>query len=493
MANINSIPDDEIFDLANKHFGSEEVMNLIQRWMQEIRYDSFLRFLINPNTTMQEIVEAVHFFHHLVHQGVSLADSILKGSRVDLVRRFFSEQLEFIIIAKEYVDIHDFNKLVKSIIYPSNSHGKLGGKAAGVFLATAVLKRMKEQFPSLGRVRIPKTWYLNSDCLYSFLQQNNLEEISEQKYKPLPQVRQEYSLIKQLMHNAAFPFELIRGLSSALDDFGEAPLVVRSSSLLEDRMGIVFTGKYESCFLANKGSKQDRLQALIEAIVTVFASTFAPEPIAYRLEQGLIDFHEDMAVLIQEVVGREVGSYFLPAFAGIATSHRKDRRNPAICLEEGKIQLVPGLWSRAKRTQEKIQSFSIPLGAEDKALRLTYETMDQTVCQEIDLIDLRSGGYATADIDSFFRDCGEECLKLWSISYELAESGNTILRSRGKSSPSLLCHALQNLVEKTAFIDQIIEMVNVLQGVLKIPLELSFASDGVDLYLLQCRPVEYSK
>ena len=68
----------------------------------------------------------------------------------------------------------------------------------------------------------------------------------------------------------------------ALDDLGDAPLIVRSSSLLEDRLGTAFSGKYKSLFLANQGTKEERLEALLDAIAEVYASIFGPDPIEYR-------------------------------------------------------------------------------------------------------------------------------------------------------------------------------------------------------------------
>jgi phosphoenolpyruvate synthase/pyruvate phosphate dikinase len=91
-----------------------------------------------------------------------------------------------------------------------------------------------------------------------------------------------------------------------LDEVGDKPLIVRSSSLLEDRMGSAFSGKYRSLFLANRGTKRDRMSALLDAMTEVYASVFGPDPIAYRRERDLLDFHEEMAILIQEVVGSNV-------------------------------------------------------------------------------------------------------------------------------------------------------------------------------------------
>ena len=80
----------------------------------------------------------------------------------------------------------------------------------------------------------------------------------------------------------------------------------------------IISGKYKSIFLSNQGSKKKRLKALMNAIAEVYASTFGPDPIEYRSERGLLDYHEEMGILIQEVVGNKIGNYFLPAFAGIA-------------------------------------------------------------------------------------------------------------------------------------------------------------------------------
>ena len=122
---------------------------------------------------------------------------------------------------------------------------------------------------------------------------------------------------------------------------------MRSSSLLEDRTGAAFSGKYKSLFLGNQGTKQERLAALMDAIAEVYASVFGPDPIEYRAERGLLDVHEEMGILIQEVVGQRAGRYFLPAWSGVAFSNNEFRWSPRIRREDGLIRLVPGLGTRA--------------------------------------------------------------------------------------------------------------------------------------------------
>ena len=72
----------------------------------------------------------------------------------------------------------------------------------------------------------------------------------------IDQVRQEYPHLVALFKSSSFPSELAKGLSLALDDLGDRPIIVRSSSLLEDRAGAAFSGKYKSLFLGNQGHKE---------------------------------------------------------------------------------------------------------------------------------------------------------------------------------------------------------------------------------------------
>ena len=93
---------------------------------------------------------------------------------------------------------------------------------------------------------------------------NNLEDVIEQKYKDIGQVRQEYPYVVDVFKNSRFAPEILQGLSMALEDFGDVPLIVRSSSLLEDRLGEAFAGKYKSLFISNQGSAASTKNLLFE-------------------------------------------------------------------------------------------------------------------------------------------------------------------------------------------------------------------------------------
>ena len=283
---------------------------------------------------------------HLAPEGTGLALPLLANLRVALIRRFLSEEPSYVALAKRVVTLEDMLGLLERLISLPGSPGKVGGKGAGMFLAGLVLRRAGEEH-GLAEVRTPKTWYIATDTVHAFVRYNNLEDVYEQKYKEIDQVRLQYPHLAQLFKNSPFPPEIVKSVSLALDELHDGPIIVRSSSALEDRLGAAFSGKYKSLFLPNRGTKAERLAALLDAVAEVYASIFSPDPIQYRAERGLLDFREEMGILIQEVVGARIGRYYAPAYAGVAVSLNEFRWSPRIEREDGLIRLVPGLGTRA--------------------------------------------------------------------------------------------------------------------------------------------------
>ena len=71
-----------------------------------------------------------------------------------------------------------------------------------------------------------------------------------------------------------------------LEYYGQSPIIVRSSSLLEDGFGNAFTGKYDSVFCANQGAPAERLEAFLAAVREVYASAMSEEALRYREHRG---------------------------------------------------------------------------------------------------------------------------------------------------------------------------------------------------------------
>jgi pyruvate,water dikinase len=480
---------EETFKIASANLTDDEILNRIQKWINEDRSSASVKNLENVYADLAEVLDSMRRIKRLAPEGFQLPRSTANSVRVALIRRFFTEQLEFINIAKKYVDLEDFFDLMERIIFPPGSHGKLGGKSAGLFLASRVLKQAARRNKLVGSVKKPKTWYVTSDGLIAFTTYNNLDEVIEQKYKDIEVIRQEYPHLVQVFKNSTFPPEIVKGLSVALDDFGEVPLIVRSSSLLEDRLGTAFAGKYKSLFLANQGDKQQRLEALLDAVAEVYASIFSPDPIQYRAERGLLDFYEEMGIMIQEVVGTRVGKYFFPSYAGVAFSRNEFRWSPRIRREDGLLRIVPGLGTRAvDRTSD---DYPVLVAPSQPNLRVNV-SVDEVVRyspKRIDLIDLEENSFVTKDIKELLAEVGAEFPALTQV-FSVYRDG-LLQRPMGLATDIARADAIvtfDGLISGTPFMLRLEAILKTLSSALGVPVDIEFASDGKEFYLLQCRP-----
>jgi len=493
--NIHDYPVDfssAAFAMASKYLSDDEIMRLLQKWIQEDRL-SFLVQVVNRNLSLSSVADAIRRYYDLVADDPEASSPNKRGIQVSLIRRFLSDQLQYINVAKNFIAIRDFYHLLQRVIFSSESHGKLGGKSAGMYLAAQILKKRSKDNSLLRDVKMPRTWYISSDVLLHFMTYNDFEEVVEQKYKEINQVRLEYPHVVQTFKRARFPADIIQALSVALDDFGDRPLIVRSSSLLEDRMGAAFCGKYRSVFLANQGSKKQRLEALKDGIAEVYASTFSPDPIEYRAERGLIDFGEEMGIMIQEVVGKRVGKYFLPSYAGVAFSRNEFRWSPRIKREDGLVRIVPGLGTRAVDRLSDDYPVLVTPGQPGLRVNVDPEEVMRYSPKKIDVIDLESNNFKTIDLDEFLKDVGYEfpAVKHIVSVYHEGHISKPMMMSIDFENDQLVAN-FEGLISNTHFVRKMESILKTLEETLNHPVDIEFASDGQDFYLLQCRPQSYS-
>jgi predicted nucleotidyltransferase len=484
---------DEIFEIASKHLTEDLLLELVLRWINEERTKYLVKIISNYHTPVNEITEAMRKYLSSSTFATHERSHVAQGTKVALIRKFLSDQLEFINIAKNFSKIEDFDSLLKNLIYPTDSHGKVGGKAAGLFLAKKIIESCVEskdpKYDLLKDIKTPKTWYITSDGVIYFMYYNNLEDIIEQKYKDINDVRSEYGFVIQAIKNSTFPPELVNGLSRALDDFGDNPIIVRSSSLLEDRLGAVFAGKYKSLFLANQGTKQEKLEALCDAVAEVYASVFGPDPIGYRIERGLLDFNEEMGIMIQEVVGTKVGEYFFPAFAGVAFSYNEFRWSPRINREDGLIRIVPGLGTRAVDRIGNDYPILIAPGKMNFRLNQTYQQIIQYSPKQIDLINLRTNSFETTTISEVIEEVGNDfpmINQIFSIRDEHYIKPPIGLGINTHKDDIYV--TFENLLNDGRYIRQLDCILKTLSEKLDGPIDIEFAISEGTLYLLQSRP-----
>ncbi len=414
----------------------------------------------------------------------------LREIRVALIRRLISDQLAYINIAKEWLTTGDLAEIYQRKI----GLGRIGGKAAGWTLAARILQELLEE-PYRSCVRVPESFFLGSDVLYIFMAMNGLMHWNNQKYKPEDKIRSEYPQIREEFLVGKFPPEILCELSVMLEQIGARPIIVRSSSLLEDNFGTSFAGKYESIFLPNQGSPQENLEALTRSIARIYSSTLKPDALLYRRSKGLQDYDERMAVLIQAVQGERFGRYFFPQGAGVAFSRNLYRWSPQIRKEDGFVRLVWGLGTRAVERSgndyPRLVALSHPtLHPDDSPEAIRYYSQ-----QNIDLIDLETNRMATLPVHQVLRPDYPSLRFLAQIE----EDGYfSTLRQRVMSDDiPRLAVTYDELLRRSPFAALMTRVLHILEEQYHVPVDLEFTLEIPDprqpkpqvlISLLQCRP-----
>jgi pyruvate,water dikinase len=482
----------EAFQIAAEHMSESEILDSVTRWIKEDKCGFLVVALENQDTPLGEIMESIERYRHIGIEEDELSLYTQKGLRASLIRRFFSENLDFINVAKEFIGVKDYYDLLGKVVLPPGCHGKLGGKSAGLFLAKKIIEKSPEASPALREVKVPRTWYLTSDWIQNFVHHNELEDVLNRKYMEIDQVRQEYPHLVSLFKRSSFPSEFAKGLAVALEDLGDVPLIVRSSSLLEDRPGSAFSGKYKSLFLGNRGTREERLAALMDAVAEVYASIFGPDPTEYRAERGLLDVHEEMGIMIQEVVGRAVGTYFLPACSGVAFSNNEFRWSARIRRTDSLIRLVPGLGTRAVDRVADDYPILIAPGQPNLRVNVTPDEVLKYSPKRIDLINLATNAFETVDVSRLLSYDGNRYPRIRDlVSIVNNDRIEQVIGPLPDFRTQDVVFTFEGLIRKTPFVACIREMLSLLQAKLGTPVDVEFAYDGLDLYLLQCRPQSF--
>ena len=487
---------DQLTDLSfSEHFSFEDFQRLVNEVLKErgISVNELL-LSINPELAPLELVfEQAMTIDRLPAVERTKLDARLQESKVVLIRHIISDQLRYINIAKEWFTISDLVEIQRHKI----GVGKIGGKAAGMMLAFRILNDIAD--PALKEcLSVPKSFFIGSDEMYTYMSINNLVHWNDQKYKTEEQMRLEYPQIVADYVAGDFPPDIQEKLQGVLINVGSKPLIIRSSSLLEDNFGTSFAGKYESIFLPNQASLAENLKALTQGIAKIYASIFDPYALIYRRGRGLQDYDERMAVLIQVVEGETFGRYFFPDIAGVAFSRNLYRWAPQIRREDGFVRMVWGLGTRAVdrvgNDYPRLVALSHPL------LRPSNDpkTMRRYSQQYIDLIDLEENETKTLPIHEVMST------RYPALRYlaQLDEEGDFIsLRSNLiEGDANRLVLTFDDLLRRTPFAEHIRKMLHFLETSYHSPVDLEFAGKVhidttgkpvLQIALVQCRPQSY--
>ena len=212
--------------------------------------------------------------------------------------------------------------------------GSLGGKGRGLAFIDNIVKHHPElnQFDN-ATVMIPKTVVLCTDLFEEFMDHNNLYQLALSDADD--------AVILDAFRRATLPASLEGDILTFIEATS-SPIAVRSSSLLEDSHYQPFAGIYNTYMVPLLDNRHRMLSMLCDAIKGVYASVFFKDSKAYmQATRNVID-QEKMAVILQEVVGRQYGDRYYPSISGVGRSLNYypigDER-----AEEGIVNLALGL------------------------------------------------------------------------------------------------------------------------------------------------------
>ncbi|MCH7528706.1 MAG: pyruvate, phosphate dikinase, partial [Candidatus Marinimicrobia bacterium] len=272
-----------------------------------------------------------------------------------------------------------------------------------------------------------------------------------------------------------------------LKSVGKHPLVVRSSSLLEDNFKAAFSGKYQSVFLGNQGNLDQRLSHLLTAIGEVFASGLAPDPLLYRRERDLLDYDEKVGILIQKVVGFKYRHYFLPSFSGVALSRNDYTWSPRLKPEDGLVRLVAGLGTRAVDRVGDDYPRLVGLSAPTLRPEVTVEAQKKYSQTMVDVIDLKANSFEVITIDQLL---GDEPLPGFEGIFSLDE-GDYLQTAYTRVSPGRYHDGVvtfEKLLKDSPFPAMLREILKTIEEAYQCPIDIEFSHDNKHFYLLQTRP-----
>ena len=190
--------------------------------------------------------------------------------------------------------------------------GSLGGKGRGLAFLDNIVKRHPEfnQFEN-AKVMIPKTVVLCTDVFDEFMESNNLYHIA------LSDAPDE-EILRHFLR-AQLPDAYIADFFTFFEAT-KSPIAIRSSSLLEDSHYQPFAGIYSTYMIPYLEDKYQMLQMLAAAIKSVYASVYYRDSKSYMTATSNVIDQEKMAVILQEVVGKQYGSHFYPNISGVLRS-----------------------------------------------------------------------------------------------------------------------------------------------------------------------------
>ncbi|MCX5827683.1 MAG: PEP/pyruvate-binding domain-containing protein [Deltaproteobacteria bacterium] len=403
-----------------------------------------------------------------------------------LSRVMIGREKRMLSLAGDYFTLEDLLNIKDRLI----GTGFIGGKSVGMLLARNILRRdMEYDWP--GCLELHDSFYIGSDVFYSYIVQNGWwKTLMSQKTKD--GYFESAKELKANMLRGVFPEEVKEQFQLMLEYFGQSPIIVRSSSLLEDAFGNAFARKYESFFCVNQGTPEQRYEAFEESVRLVFASTMNEDALTYRLQRGLDQQDEQMAILVQRVSGAYRKHYFFPEVAGVGLSYNTFVWKQGMDPRAGMLRIVFGLGTRAVNRVENDYPRIVALDAPLVKPHGSMADIRRFSQHDVDVLNIEDNRFHALSLIQVINEGLEVRMDLVG---ERDTEASERLRSTGRAAQDIWILTFDELLATTPFTEIMSRMLKTLEKVYQYPVDIEFTaninSEGLlQVNLLQCRPFQ---
>lgn len=410
-----------------------------------------------------------------------------EGAKAELMEMLLGGSERMFELCRRYLTLADLVAIADREI----GSGFIGGKSVGMLLARAIVAA--DGGPELvGTMEPHDSYYLGSDVFYTYIVQNGWWQLRARQRTP-----EGYDAIapelRERLLSGEFPADIREQFMEMLEYFGQSPIIVRSSSLLEDDFGNAFAGKYESVFCVNQGSPEERYAAFADAVRTVYASTMSPEALDYRRNRGLQDRDEQMAILVQRVSGDRHGDDYFPHLAGVGNSSNLYVWDDSVDMDAGMLRLVLGLGTRAVDRTVGDYAKLVCLDDPTRLPPMNHGDEKKYSQRGVDLLSLPENAWRSRGLEEVL--AGE--LKADpSLFAGVDERAARLRAERGRGdAPDSHILDFRGLLTRTTFPAVMRQILALLTAAYDYPVDVEFTVnvDGTGRFrinLLQCRPLQ---
>ena len=390
-------------------------------------------------------------------------------------------------LIKENFTAEDYLSIKKRML----GTGMIGGKATGMLLARKIIENRRPDI--FANFEPHDSFFIGSDVFYTFIVENRFWDlrIRQRSSEEFFSVADEFA---DRLRAGRFSRDLEEEFEKLLEYYGQDPIIVRSSSILEDGFGNAFAGKYESVFCPNCGDLEQRLREFEDAIRTVYASTMSKSALDYRSRRGLQARDEQMALLVQRVSGSYYGDYYMPCAAGVGYSFSPYRFLESLDPSAGMLRLVMGLGTsavdRTEGSYPRLVSLDKPkvTAARDSSERRRYSQ------RSLEVINRSAGRLEQITLEDIL-PLMPDYLKRLLLEHDTEAERRR--RDRGQYS-DIRFISCRGIVEKDVIMSQMRDVLATIQEEYDYPVDTEFTinlSENGDyvINILQCRPLQVYK